>query len=162
MTFHVPEKYRVTSDPTGQIPMHRLIADGNNGCFQFVAKTRQLKRSHIAVPGMPGSEVMVPTTHRSILWMLGSDGTGWVEHGYDLPAWEHVSVSVRGEDRVPSWEEMCVVKDMFWDAEDTVIQFHPPKSDYVNYNWKVLHLWRPIGVELPRPPAVMVGPKATV
>ena len=69
--------------------------------------------------------------------------------------WEHVSVS--RSDRSPTWEEMCQVKDLFWDDTDCVIQYHPPKSDYVNNHPYCLHLWRPIGIELPRPPSFFVG-----
>jgi hypothetical protein len=76
--------------------------------------------------------------------------------------WEHVSVSVPKRTRVPNWREMCHVKDAFWDEEDCVAQFHPPKSDYVNYHPYVLHLWRPVGIELPRPPSIAVGPRARV
>jgi hypothetical protein len=71
--------------------------------------------------------------------------------------WEHVSVSTH--DRIPTWEEMCFIKDLFWDAEDTVIQFHPPKSEYVNQHPYTLHLWRPIGAEIPRPDSILVGIK---
>ena len=35
--------------------------------------------------------------------------------------WDHVSVSVAG--RCPTWLEMCFVKSLFWDDEDTVIQY---------------------------------------
>jgi hypothetical protein len=73
----------------------------------------------------------------------------------DQMGWEHVSVS--RADRCPVWEEMTAVKDLFWDAEDTVMQLHPPRSDWVNNSATCLHLWRPIGVEIPRPPALMVG-----
>lgn len=69
--------------------------------------------------------------------------------------WEHVSVS--RADRCPTWEEMCAVKDLFWDADDCVVQYHPPKEDYVSNHSYCLHLWRPVGVEIPRPPALMVG-----
>jgi hypothetical protein len=56
--------------------------------------------------------------------------------------WEHVSVSVPGNARCPTWEEMCFIKDTFWNDEDCVVQFHPPKSQYVNVHPYVLHLWR--------------------
>jgi hypothetical protein len=72
-------------------------------------------------------------------------------------SWEHVSVST-SRARTPTWAEMCQVKDLFWDEEDCVVQYHPPRSDYVNHHPYVLHLWRPIGVTLPRPPSIMVGP----
>ncbi len=73
----------------------------------------------------------------------------------DELGWEHVSVS--RPNRCPTWEEMCLVKDLFWDAEDTVIQFHPPKSEYVNNHKYCLHLFRPVGVEIARPPSILVG-----
>jgi hypothetical protein len=73
----------------------------------------------------------------------------------DKEGWEHVSVS--RQDRCPTWEEMCAVKDLFWDHEDCVMQLHPPKSDWVSNHPYCLHMWRPIGVEIPRPPDLMVG-----
>jgi hypothetical protein len=74
--------------------------------------------------------------------------------------WEHVSVSVlRGKKTaMPTWEEMSQVKQAFWSDEDVVVQFHPKKSEYVNHHPHVLHLWRPVGVDIPTPPPMMVGP----
>jgi hypothetical protein len=69
--------------------------------------------------------------------------------------WEHVSVS--RQDRCPLWDEMCQIKSMFWDEDDCVIQYHPPRSEYVNLHKNCLHLWRPIGIELPMPDSIMVG-----
>ena len=71
--------------------------------------------------------------------------------------WEHVSVSTHG--RTPFWEEMCFVKDLFWEEHETVIQFHPPLSEYVNHHPFCLHLWRPLRFELILPPSELVGPK---
>lgn len=71
--------------------------------------------------------------------------------------WEHVSVSL--EKHCPNWQEMCFVKDLFWDDDETAIQYHPPKSDYVNNAANCLHLWRPLNVPFPMPPAEMVGVK---
>jgi hypothetical protein len=77
-----------------------------------------------------------------------------------LDGWEHVSVSLSrgGKARVPNWEEMCFIENLFWDPEDCVVQFHPPKSEYVS-NYRVLHLWRYLKSEFPRPPGWMVGIK---
>ena len=77
----------------------------------------------------------------------------------DQCGWEHVSVSL--PNRCPTWDEMCFVKDLFWDEEDFVVQMHPPKSDYVNCHPYCLHLWRRAGTNdfCVRPPAVMVGYK---
>lgn len=85
--------------------------------------------------------------------VIASNGLGW----------EHVSVSIydtskgKGSLIVPSWAEMCHIKDTFWDAEQTVMQLHPPKSEYVNNHEACLHLWRPTNAEIPRPNPLMVG-----
>ena len=82
-----------------------------------------------------------------LLHVIASDGEDW----------EHVSVSL--PDRCPVWEEMRIMKDLFWGDEDTVIQIHPPKSDYVNNHQYCLHLWRPTKRDIPLPPSAMVGYK---
>ncbi len=64
--------------------------------------------------------------------------------------WEHVSVSVRN--RCPTWSEMCIVKDLFWGQEETVLQFHPKKSAYVNLHPFVLHLWKRVVEDYELPP----------
>lgn len=81
------------------------------------------------------------------LALMAGDGEGW----------EHVSVSTKR--RTPNWEEMCFVKNLFWDEEETAMQLHPPKSVYVNCHPYCLHLWRPIGRSIPLPPPILVGPK---
>lgn len=88
---------------------------------------------------------LVKLARNQTLRVIASDGESW----------EHVSVS--RADRCPTWDEMSAIKDLFWDPEDCVMQLHPPKSDWVNNHPFCLHLWRPAGVEIPRPPAMMVG-----
>lgn len=83
----------------------------------------------------------------TVLSIMSSDGEGW----------EHVSVSTRN--RPPLWEEMVYVKSLFWDDEDCVVQFHPPKSKYVNNCENCLHLWRRVGSEFETPPTILVGIK---
>lgn len=80
------------------------------------------------------------------LRVIFSDGGGW----------QHVSAS--HSDHCPSWETMCWLKDQFWDPELTVLQFHPPRSEYVNAHPFCLHLWRPVGQTIALPPAWMLGP----
>ncbi|TYL73912.1 DUF7694 domain-containing protein [Bradyrhizobium cytisi] len=75
--------------------------------------------------------------------------------GFVRPGWEHVSVSTPR--RSPNWDEMCLVKDLFWDQEECVIQLHPPRSQYVNNSRYCLHLWRPTRQVIPMPPAAFVG-----
>jgi hypothetical protein len=133
MTFRVPEPYRVGNGP--------LASDrgyGCNGAFIFNSV-------------VPNRRMMV----------IASDGEQWGASGLVGIPWEHVSVHCYSGKRqfTPTWIEMCAVKDMFWDEEDVVIQFHPRKSDYVNNHANTLHLWRPVGIELPLPPTITVGVK---
>lgn len=88
-----------------------------------------------------------------MFWFNGYEVLCQVSDGLD---WEHVSVTINRQ-RTPTWEVMNHVKDLFWDEEDIVIQFHPPKSQYVNRHPFCLHLWRPIGTILPLPDPKMVG-----
>jgi hypothetical protein len=80
----------------------------------------------------------------------------------DQEGWEHVSVTdqtTRKSQKIcPSWEMMCRVKRAFWDDEETVIEYHVPMSEWINYHSGCLHLWKPIGIEIPRPPSLFVGP----
>lgn len=84
---------------------------------------------------------------------IASDGSGW----------QHVSISLtstqRKVERCPTWEEMCFVKSLFWDDEESVMQLHPPKSQWVNNHAYCLHLWKPDAVEIPLPDSLMVGIK---
>ncbi len=57
--------------------------------------------------------------------------------------WEHVSVCPFDPDVTPSWQDMCRLKDIFFEDEDFVLQMHPPKSQYVNIMNNCLHLWKP-------------------
>lgn len=75
--------------------------------------------------------------------------------------WHHVSVSIHDSDQPPSWSVMCQVKDLFYEPEDWVVQYHPAKSEYVNFHLGVLHLWKCLDREMPTPPSILVGPKQT-
>lgn len=72
----------------------------------------------------------------------------------DVP-WEHVSVSTPR--RCPNWPEMSFVKGLFWDDEECVVEFHPPRSRYVNNHEFCLHLWRPTHFSMELPPSILVG-----
>lgn len=83
----------------------------------------------------------------SPLQIIASDGMGW----------EHVSVSL--PNRCPTWAEMCFIKNLFWDADDVVMQLHPAQSDYINNHPFCLHLWRPVDQTIPTPDSILVGYK---
>ena len=76
----------------------------------------------------------------------------------ETEGWEHVSVSL--PDRCPNWPEMCFIKDLFWEEEETVIQLHPPRSTYISNHPYCLHLWRNTIDGHSLPPAILVGVKA--
>lgn len=84
---------------------------------------------------------------RAPIRVIASSGEGW----------DHVSVS--RQTRCPNWPEMEHIKRLFFKDDETAMQLHVPPSDHINYHPYCLHLWRPHGVEIPRPPAYMVGPK---
>lgn len=96
-------------------------------------------------------EVMGPCGCELRIMATDGDDPGNIGHG-----WEHVSVST--ERRPPNWQEMAWVKDQFWDDEETVLQFHPKKSEYVNCHPYCLHLWRNVGLDHPLPPSILTGP----
>lgn len=75
-------------------------------------------------------------------------GTCTLLAGNNEDGMEHVSVSPRKKFRIPSWDDMCVLKDICWNDEEEVYQIMPKKSQYVNIVENCLHLWKPIGKEL--------------
>ena len=128
-----PEKYRNTSHPIRPSD----ASYGNNGFFTI---------PHYRIDGY-WFNVMI------------SDGMGW----------EHVSVTlvckkpgVAGKvvERCCTWEEMCFIKSVFWHEDECVVQFHPPSSEHISNHPYCLHLWKPVGIELPMPPSDFVGTKA--
>jgi len=129
MSFHVPESSRVHDGPMGTLPNA-----GPYGAFSVPSPE-------------PGWRLLI----------IATDGAD--DAVPDARGWEHVSVhAINGKrSRCPSWKEMCLVKDLFWDPEDVVMQLHPRRSEYVNNHPNVLHLWRPTHVDIPTPPSLLVG-----
>lgn len=70
--------------------------------------------------------------------------------------WDHVSVS--RPNRCPNWPEMDHVKRLFFCDDEPAMQLHVPPADNISYHPHCLHLWRPQDQEIPRPPAIFVGP----
>ena len=71
--------------------------------------------------------------------------------------WEHVSVAPYRKNITPSWDDMCMIKDIFFNDDEAVIQIHPPRAEYVNLKENCLHLWRCTYKEMVLPPAILVG-----
>ena len=127
--FKVDERYRVK---VGM--MASAAQDGNNGCF--------------VIPH--------PKIKHASLFCIVSDGVSFEKTG-----WEHVSVSIRSSkgdmNRCPIWDEMCLVKDVFWDVSDMCIQYHPAEEDYISNHPNCLHIWRPVNEVMPKPNKILVG-----
>ena len=68
--------------------------------------------------------------------------------------WDHVSVTPCNLKRktCPTWEEMCAIKNMFFNEDEIAIEYHPAKEDYVNMHPYCLHLWKPQNEDIPKPP----------
>jgi hypothetical protein len=134
MAFRVPEASRVRTHPL----LGSDASSGNNGAFLVES----------VEPGWR-------------LALIASDGSDDPDLSARLGRWEHVSVHAfngTGRMRTPNWKEMCQVKDLCWDGEDVVVQYHPRRSEYVNFHPHVLHLWRPLDAAVPTPPPIYVGP----
>ena len=137
MTFKYPEQYRITAQTQQQLHNSKLArflsSPHGPGAFWYPHKAN----------------------HRTVfLFMVATNRYGW----------EHVSVSVRRKwglalQRPPHWEEMCLVKDLFWDPEDWVVQFHPAESEHIDMV-NALHLWRSIDEAFPIPDSILVGLKS--
>lgn len=109
---------------------------------------------HDSNPGDPYGAFLIDGPCGEKLVMIAHNGRDTTHKDRKLRGWEHVSVSTR--DRVPNWSEMCFVKDLFWAEDECVVQFHPPKSDYINIHPYVLHLWRSIRKQFPMPPVALI------
>lgn len=114
---------------------------------QELEKGRVLEGKYASKPGDLHGAFLIQGPRKRWLKIMSS-GT---DHTY---GWEHVSVSKDGA--TPFWSEMCFVKDLFWQHEECVMQLHPPKSEYVNIHPYVLHLWRPLNENIPRPKKIQV------
>jgi hypothetical protein len=136
-------RYRFTHPVMGEVPSE-LRAWG--GCFLIPHK-------EVVSTSLPSRPFMVRKVE---LRVIASRGGGPAELGGDDPysRWDHVSVSLA--DRCPTWEEMCFIKELFFERHEPAMQLHPVK-DYVNNHPYCLHLWRPRDAEIPLPFAEMVG-----
>ncbi len=109
----------------------------------------EIKASHRVIIGQPGADGFAGQISMP-LWkgtVICSTGAGW----------EHVSVSPEKMRTMPSWDDMCMIKEIFWKDDESVIQIHPPKVQYVNNMPNCLHLWRCTYKDMVLPPSCLVG-----
>lgn len=128
---------------------------------QAVERGRIANAMNAGVPQLsPWGQFALMSPFDSYLIVVASVGhvEDWEQMGFQGPPFDHVSVSVLRENRCPTWEEMCWVKDQFFEPEELVLQYHPPKSEYVSFHRYCLHLWKPVGVTIPLPPTLTIAP----
>lgn len=141
--FKVPNQHRLDVEMSKRLT---AMYSGTKGCPNFLAMVSDPSRGDEGYFFLPN----IKTGKGLYMLCLASNGMGW----------EHVSVSIPTDRRCPTWEEMCFVKDQFWnDPDDVVIQYHPAKKDYVNNHEFCLHLWRKKDTNFETPPSIMVGIK---
>ncbi len=58
----------------------------------------------------------------------------------DGRTWQHLSFS--HSKRMPEWQELVDVKELFMGIESKAIQVFPPRSEWISIHPYCLHLWR--------------------
>lgn len=110
------------------------------------AEIAENRRIQVLLEGEDGGQgiIALPLWRGTVIWSTGA-------------GWEHVSVSPESKRIVPTWDDMCKIKDIFFGDDEAVIQIHPPKDEYVNNMPNCLHLWRCSYKEMVLPPSCLVG-----
>lgn len=107
--------------------------------------TPRLVIGRVGVDGGSG-EVHLHKWSGSVIWSYGG-------------GWDHISVAPYKRHITPSWEDMCMIKNMFFNEDEVAVQFHPAKGDYVNMVPNCLHIWKMQAEGFPVPDSLMVGLK---
>lgn len=113
--------------------------------FEEIKKNKRILVTYEGIDGF-GGYIAMPTWKGSL---IVSKGGGWC----------HVSVSPEKIRTIPTWNDMCLLKDIFWNEDETVIEVHPPKAEYVNNVPNCLHLWQCYYRDMVLPPSCFVGIK---
>ncbi len=96
------------------------------------------------------------------MFRLVIDGKRALIIASDQGGWKHVSITHPGESKPPTHAVLAKVKDLFWLEDEVAIHYYPAKADHVNNHIGCMHLWSPLGCDIPTPPSWMVGVKGIV
>lgn len=99
-------------------------------------KFSQTKVQALEKLGMHPEKMICPATGRELTVI--SSVHEYVKDGKTMNLL-HISVSLKN--RNPNWDEMCFVKEKLLGDEMPAVQFHPPRSEYVNEHEHCLHIW---------------------
>ena len=98
--------------------------------LEEIKNTPNLMIIKTGLDGGIGELQLLGHRYGSVIWSFGG-------------GWEHVSVSPEKSKQIPRWEEMCKIKELFFEDDETVIQYIMAKKDNINLKEDCLHLWRP-------------------
>ncbi len=104
-------------------------------------------QKEIMESGKIWGHIIAPPVHMGFIHLpdCGTCSVVWGDNEYGM---EHVSVSPKRKFKIPSWDDMCILKDIFFEDEEEAYQIHPKKNEYVNLMENCLHLWKPKGHEM--------------
>lgn len=114
----------------------------NNKRLRFLRFLRSKDEQRVNL----GGDTIEPVSNKVLHWKFTRD-----------MGWEHLSVSTKT--KCPTWEQMCFMKEQFWNDDEVCYQLHPKKEDYISNHDYCLHIWKPIDCDIPTPPRIMVGIK---
>jgi hypothetical protein len=104
------------------------------------------------VPGYPGLRLIGSNVYGNS-WRLAIHDRGFsnraenitlfVMNGLTIPSdgrlWQHVSVS-RSDGKMPTWNQMCIVKELWFGDDREASQYHPPAEEHISHHPTCLHL----------------------
>ena len=108
----------------------------------------------VSLPKGTTEDDLDPKCNGAFVFLLG--GAKIVTMATRCRGWEHVSVSLI--DRCPTWNEMSVVKKIFFEDHEIVMQLHVSEENHINDHPFCLHLWKPVSKmkAIPLPPKDLV------
>lgn len=62
-------------------------------------------------------------------------------HNHDGYVVEYIHASISRSDRMPDYDDLCLLRAACFDEEAYAYQVFPPPSEHVNIHERALHLW---------------------
>lgn len=101
----------------------------------------QCIRNHKVIPPTHMAEIELPECGTcKLIWEC--------TNGYEYVAVSPQDPGSQNKYLYPMWNDMCVLKDIFFGDEEVKYKYSSKKFRYVNGVEGWMHLWRPIGYEI--------------
>lgn len=121
------------------------------GCFRIPHPNDSRKpklRDHFLVTASTGEQIEEPKEGEAPV-----PPTGWDHIAIHVRAWDKARKSLA---RAPSPSETAWLKDLFFEPQEPVLQFHLARNHPLHAQAFVVHLWRPTIGEITLPPPELV------